>query len=91
MPRSQADVDRLPHPQARQAGIRPGRDEWTAAGIFARLKQIALEAYDLIVGLVLDEIAAGGCITRTLGGGQHRRSLVDAGQQGIKRSLMVSS
>jgi len=40
---------------------------------------------------VLDEIAAGGCITRTLGGGQHRRSLVDAGQQGIKRSLMVSS
>jgi hypothetical protein len=40
---------------------------------------------------VLDEIAADGCIFKTLDGGQHRRSLVDAGQQGMKRSLMVSS
>ena len=34
--------------------IRSRRDEWIAAGIFARLKRIALEAYDRIAGLVLE-------------------------------------
>jgi transposase len=40
--------------------IRDRRDEWIKAGIFAKLKQIALEAYDRIVGLVLEEIAVDG-------------------------------
>src|ERR1700733_13359206 len=35
--------------------IRSRRDEWIKAGIFARLRQIALDAYDRIVGLVLEE------------------------------------
>lgn len=33
--------------------IRNRRDEWIALGVFARLKQIALESCDRIVGLVL--------------------------------------
>jgi hypothetical protein len=33
--------------------IRDRRDEWIQAGLFARLKQIARESYDWIVGLVL--------------------------------------
>jgi transposase len=45
------------------------RDEWLKAGLFAQLKQIALEAYDRIVGLILDQIAVDGCITQAPGGG----------------------
>jgi transposase len=55
-----------------------------------RLKQIALEAYDRIVGLVLQEIAVDGCITKAPGGGEcAERSPVDRGKQGMKRSNIV--
>jgi transposase len=70
--------------------IRDRRDEWIRAGIFAKLKQIALEAYDRIVGLLLQEIAVDGCITKAPGGGECAgRSPVDRGKQGMKRSSMV--
>jgi transposase len=70
--------------------IRDRRDEWIAAGVFAQLKQIVLEAYDRIVGLVLDDIAVGGCITKAPGGGQVAGpSPVDRRKQGMKRSLLV--
>jgi hypothetical protein len=44
--------------------IRERRDEWIKAGIFAKLKHIAWESYDRIVGLVLEDIAVDGCITK---------------------------
>jgi transposase len=70
--------------------IRNRRDEWIKAGIFAQLKQIALECYDRIVGLVLDQIAVDGCITKAPGGGEVAgRSPVDRGKQGMKRSILV--
>jgi transposase len=70
--------------------IRGRRDEWIRAGLFARLKQIALDAYDRIVGLVLEEIIVDGCITKAPGGGQCAgRSPVDRGKQGMKRSSMT--
>ena len=70
--------------------IRERRSEWIKAGIFAKLKQIALEAYDRIVGLVLEEIAVDGCITKAPGGGECAgRSPVDRGKQGMKRSSMT--
>ena len=70
--------------------IRGRRDEWIAAGLFARLKQIALDAYDRIVGLVLQELAIDGCLTKAPGGGECAgRSPVDRGKQGMKRSSMV--
>jgi transposase len=70
--------------------IRNRRDEWIQLGIFARLKEIVLDAYDRIVGLILDEISVDGCITKALGGGQVAgRSPVDRGKQGMKRSSMV--
>jgi transposase len=49
--------------------IRDRRDEWIRLGIFAHLKQIVLEAYDRIVGLILTDIAVDGCITKAPGGG----------------------
>ncbi|WP_329375474.1 IS5 family transposase [Streptomyces sp. NBC_01483] len=70
--------------------IRSRRDEWIRLGVFARLKQIALESYDRIVGLVLDQIAVDGSITKAPGGGEVAgRSPVDRGKQGLKRSGMT--
>ena len=70
--------------------LRERRSEWIRAGIFADLKKIARESYDRIVGLVLEEIAVDGCITKAPGGGECAgRSPVDRGKLGMKRSLMV--
>lgn len=70
--------------------IRNRRDEWIRLGVFTRLKQIALESYDRIVGLVLDQIAVDGSITKAPGGGEVAgRSPVDRGKQGLKRSGMT--
>jgi transposase len=70
--------------------IRQRRDEWIAAGIFARLKTIARDAYDRLVGLLLEDLAAGGCITKAPGGGECAGpSPVDRRKLGMKRSLLV--
>jgi transposase len=45
--------------------IRARRHEWIRRGVFARLNQIAMDAYDGIVGLPLHDIALDGCITRS--------------------------
>lgn len=70
--------------------IRNRRDEWIKAGVFTRLKTIALDAYDRIVGLLLENIAVDGCITKAPGGGECAGpSPVDRRKQGMKRSLVV--
>jgi hypothetical protein len=70
--------------------IRSRRDEWIRLGVLARLKQLALESYDRIVGLVLNQIAVDGAITKAPGGGEAAgRSPVDRGKQGLKRSGMT--
>jgi transposase len=70
--------------------IRERRDEWIKGGIFARLKTIAREPYDRKVGLVLEELAVDGCITKAPGGGECAgRSPVDRGKLGMKRSVLV--
>ncbi|MGC0361638.1 transposase [Streptomyces sp. SAI-124] len=68
--------------------VRPPRSATAATsgsplGVFARLKQIALEPYDRIVGLVLDQIAGDGSITEAPGGGEAAgRSPVNRGKRG---------
>lgn len=70
--------------------IRSRRDKWLRLRVFARLKQLALESYDRIVGLVLDRIAGDGAIAKAPGGGEAAgRSPVDRGKQGLKRSGMT--
>jgi transposase len=70
--------------------IRERRSEWIKAGIFARLKQIALEAYDRIAGLLLQDLAVDGCITKAPGGGDCAGpSPVDRRKLSTKRSLLV--
>ncbi|GGW13421.1 hypothetical protein GCM10018980_72280 [Streptomyces capoamus] len=50
--------------------IRNRHDEWIRLGVFAKVKQIALESYDRIVGLELDQIAVDGAISKAPGGGE---------------------
>jgi transposase len=70
--------------------IRQRRDEWIRLGIFAQVKAIARDSYDRIVGLVLEELAVDGCITKAPGGGDCAgRSPVDRGKLGMKRSVLV--
>ncbi|MEO3874832.1 IS5 family transposase [Nonomuraea sp. B12E4] len=70
--------------------IRTRRDEWANLGIFAQLKQIALDACDRIVGLLLEDLAVDGCITKAPGGGEMAGpSPVDRRKLGMKRSLLV--
>lgn len=70
--------------------IRRRRDTWIATGIFDRLEQLCLEAYDKIVGLDLADIAVDGCIVKAPCGGEVAgKSPVDRGKQGTKRSLLV--
>ncbi len=53
--------------------IRGRRDEWIRLGAFAQLREIVLNAYDRIVGLVLEQIAIDGSITKPPGGGAAAR------------------
>ncbi len=71
----------------------PASPYWLAGPLwdeFAALARIARQDYDCIVGLVLDEIAVDGCITKSPGGGEVAGpSPVDRRKQGMKRSVLV--
>jgi transposase len=70
--------------------IRERRNEWIKAGIFAELNMIARESYDRMAGLVLEDLAVDGCITKAPGGGECAGpSPVDRRKLGMKRSLLV--
>jgi transposase len=70
--------------------IRERRNEWIKAGVFADLKTIARESYDRMIGLVLEDLAVDGCITKAPGGGECAGpSPVDRRKLGMKRSLLV--
>ncbi|MET9387730.1 IS5 family transposase [Streptomyces sp. NPDC002928] len=70
--------------------IRNRRNEWIGLGAFARLKEIAVQSYDRIVGLKLDQIAVDGSITKAPTGGEAAgRSPADRDKQGMKRSGMT--
>ena len=49
--------------------VRRRRDEWIDAGVFARLEDLALEAYDRIVGLELGTLIVDGCLVKAPCGG----------------------
>jgi transposase len=72
--------------------LRNRRDEWIELGVLEALREIALEAYDRIIGLELSEVAVDGCITKAPCGGEKAgRSPVDRGKRGIKRSTAVDA
>ncbi|MFE7331232.1 IS5 family transposase [Streptomyces sp. NPDC057565] len=61
---------------------------WAQQGIAEQVHALALEAYDRMIGLALDELSVDGCITKAPSGGEKAgRSPVDRGKQGVKRSM----
>jgi transposase len=72
--------------------LRRRRDEWIEAGVMTALRELALEAYDKIIGLQLSDVAVDCCITKAPCGGEKAgRNPVDRGKQGIKRSTVVDA
>jgi hypothetical protein len=72
--------------------LRDRRDEWIACGVIETLREIALEAYDRVIGLEMADVAVDGCITKAPCGGEKAGKIpVDRGKQGIKRSTAVDA
>lgn len=72
--------------------LRRRRDEWIACGAMDALREMALDAYDRMIGLELSEVSVDGCITKAPGGGEKAgRSPVDRGKRGLKRSTAVDA
>ena len=70
--------------------IRRRRDEWIEAGVIGHLLLAVLRAYDQMVGLELEDLAADECITKAPSGGQCAgKSPADRGKQGTKRSQLT--
>ena len=82
--------ERIASPGCSDATIRRRLKEWAAAGLSEQVHTLALQAYDRMIGLELDDLAVDGCITKAPGGGEVAgRSPVDRGKQGLKRSLVT--
>jgi transposase len=72
--------------------LRRRRDERIGSGAMEKLRGMALEAYDRIVGLRLSDLAVDCCITKAPCGGESAgRSPVDRGKRGLKRSAVVDA
>jgi transposase len=70
--------------------LRRRRDEWIELGVLQALREMALEAYDRMVGLEPSVLAVDSCITKAPCGGEKAgRNPVDRGKGGIKRSVVV--
>jgi hypothetical protein len=72
--------------------IRRRLKEWATAGVSEQVHALALQAYDRMIGLELDDLAVDGCVTKAPGGGEAAgRSPVDRGKQGLTRSLVTDA
>jgi hypothetical protein len=79
--------ERIATPGCSDRTIRRRLDDWAAAGLGQQLHQLALTAYDTIIGLDLHDVLIDGCITKAVHGGELAGpSPVDRRKGGIKRS-----
>ncbi len=72
--------------------LRSRRDEWITAGVFDKLRDHALEAYDRIIGLDLSEVAVDGSLHKAPCGGQGTGpNPTDRAKSGWKWSVAVDA
>jgi transposase len=82
--------ERIADASCSESTLRRRRDEWIELGLVERLREIALAAYDRLIGLEPSEVAVDCCITKSPCGGEKAgRSPVDRGKGGLKRSVVV--
>ena len=82
-------VERLLGKAVSDTTLRGRRDEWVDAGVFERLCDEAIAAFDRIVGLDLDDATADGSVHKApCGGAGTGKSPVDRGKSGWKWSLV---
>jgi transposase len=63
------DIEAILGHQVSDTTLRARRDEWIAAGVFDKLKDEALAAFDRIIGLDLDDVAIDGSLHKAPYGG----------------------
>jgi transposase len=82
--------ERIATPGCSDRTIRRRLQTWAAAGLSEQLHTLALQAYDTLLGLDLDDLAVDGCLTKAPSGGERAgRSPVDRGKRGLKRSVLT--
>jgi hypothetical protein len=82
--------ERIASPGCSDGTIRRRLKEWASAGLSEQVHTLALDAYDRMLGLELDDLAVDGCITKATSGGEVAgRSPVDRGKGGLKRSVVT--
>ncbi len=82
--------ERIASPGCSDRTIRRRVRAWAAAGLMEQVHLLALQAYDRMIGLDLEDLAVDGCLTKAPGGGEVAgRSPVDRGKQGLKRSVVT--
>src|SRR5690242_13077481 len=82
--------ERIAGPGCSDRTIRRRLREWAELGLAEEVHRLALEAYERMIGLDLEDLAVDGCITKAPSGGEVAgRSPVDRGKQGLKRSLLT--
>ena len=67
------------------------RDELVEAGVFDRIAEEAICAYDKIIGLDLSEVAVDGSIHKARGGGEGMVRPTDRGRPGWKWSIATAA
>jgi hypothetical protein len=84
--------ERVATPACSDWTIRDRVKQWSALGLATRLHAIALEGYDKIIGLELEDLSVDGCITKApVKGDKAGPSPVDRRKQGLKRSTMTEA
>jgi hypothetical protein len=80
--------ERIATPGSSDRTIRRRLCEWATAGHGQTLLQLALAAFDQMIGLDLEDLSVDGSITKSPCGGEvSGASPVDRGKQGTKRSV----
>ena len=81
--------ERIATPGCSDRTIRRRVHAWAEAGLAEELHTLAVQHYDRMIGIDLDDVVVDGCITKAPCGGEKAgRSPVDRGKQGLKRSTL---
>lgn len=84
--------ERVASQQCSDRTIRRRLQRWAAAGLGEQVHELALDAYDRMIGLELADVSADGAITKAPCGGERAgRSPTDRGKGGMKRSTGVDA